>query len=89
MHLIRLLLAGITVLEEGVIPVHVGEHRERLLMIRRGEMDWAELDDWRRQLLARLDTALFSPRLPEQPDRAWADRYLIRARRSAVTESRE
>ena len=38
MHLIRLLLSGITVLREGFVPVRVDEHREKLLAIKRGEM---------------------------------------------------
>ena len=44
MHLIRLLLSGITVLREGVVPVRVDEHRDRLLAIRRGEMPWEEVE---------------------------------------------
>ena len=47
MHLIRLLLAGITVLEEGVVPVHVGPHRDKLLAIKRGEVPFEEVEAWR------------------------------------------
>ena len=35
MHLIRLLLSGISIMREGFVPVRVDEHRERLLAIRR------------------------------------------------------
>ena len=36
MHLIRLLLSGISIMREGFVPVRVEEHREKLLAIRRG-----------------------------------------------------
>ena len=81
MHLIRLLLAGIVVLEEGVVPLRVEEHRARLLAIRRGELAWEEVDAWRRQLHATFDAAYARTRLPERPDYARADRFLIDARR--------
>ena len=42
MHLIRLLLSGIHVLREGIVPVDVGEHREQLFAIKNGEMPWDE-----------------------------------------------
>lgn len=40
MHLIRLLLSGITVLERGFVPVRVKDYRNELLAIRSGEMPW-------------------------------------------------
>jgi hypothetical protein len=85
MHLIRNLLTGITALEEGTIPVRVrDEHRERLLSIRRGEVPWAEVNAWRLDLHARFDRAFKGTALPERPDYAWANDFLVRARRSAV-----
>jgi hypothetical protein len=50
MHLIRLLLAGITLLREGFVLIDVGEHREPLLRIGRGELSWEELNTWRLDL---------------------------------------
>jgi hypothetical protein len=85
MHLIRLLLAGITALEEETIVVRVcDEHRERLLAIRRGEVPWAEVNAWRLDLHAQFDRAFRQTALPERPDYAWANDFLVRARRSAV-----
>lgn len=85
MHLIRLLLAGITALESGEIAVRVaGEHRERLLAIRRGEVPWREVDAWRLDLHRQFDAAFERSSLPERPDYAWVNRFLIRARRSAL-----
>jgi predicted nucleotidyltransferase len=84
MHLIRLLLSGKTILEEGVVPVRVEEHRERLLAVRRGEMAWEEIDAWRLHLHGEFDAAFARTRLPERPDYAAANAFLIRARRSMV-----
>jgi hypothetical protein len=43
MHLIRLLLSGVTVLREGFVPVQVGDYREALLQIKAGDMPWDEV----------------------------------------------
>ena len=58
MHLLRLLLSGITVLKEGVVAVDVSEHRERLLAVRSGKVMWDEVDAWRLELVAEFDSAL-------------------------------
>lgn len=84
MHLVRLLLAGVTVLREGVVPVRVVEQRDRLLAIRRGELPWEEINAWRLELHRQFDAAFAATRLPEQPDYARANAFLIRARRSAA-----
>jgi uncharacterized protein len=85
MHMVRLLLSGIALLRDGVLPVDVGPHRERLLAIRAGQVPWDEVEAWRHQLHAALDDAYRATRLPERPDYAAANRFLIDARRSAVT----
>ncbi|MBI3722731.1 nucleotidyltransferase domain-containing protein [bacterium] len=46
MHLVRLLLAGIVALREGHVPLSTGEHKEKLLAIKRGEIRWEEVDAW-------------------------------------------
>lgn len=84
MHLVRLLLAGIAVLREGAVRVHVGEHRDALLAIRRGEMPWPEVDAWRRALHGEFEEAFATTSLPERPNYARVDEFLIRARRSAL-----
>jgi predicted nucleotidyltransferase len=84
MHLIRLLLSGITALREGTIPVRVEEHREQLLAVKRGEIPWRELDSWRLDLHRQFDRAFESTTLPERPDYTWANDFLIKARRSAL-----
>lgn len=84
MHLVRLLLSGIAVLEQGEVMVHVGEHRDSLLAIKRGEVPWSEIDAWRLDLHARFDRALIQSTLPERPDYARVNAFLIRARRSML-----
>jgi predicted nucleotidyltransferase len=84
MHLIRLLLSGITALREGTIAVDVGAYRERLLAIRGGELPWEALNEWRLALHREFDAAYTASRLPERPDYARADTFLITARRSMV-----
>lgn len=86
MHLIRLLLSGITALREGVIPVQVTEHRERLLAIKAGELPWLEVNIWRLELHQQFDAAYAATALPERPDSAAAAAFLLRARRLMVED---
>ncbi|MEF2277103.1 nucleotidyltransferase domain-containing protein [Deinococcus sp. YIM 134068] len=84
MHLLRLLLSGIAVLERGEVLVHVGEHRATLLAVKRGEVPWPELERWRLSLHARFDRAYTATTLPERPDYARVEAWLLRARRAAL-----
>ena len=86
MHLIRLLISGISVLREGFVPVRVDDHREDLLTIKRGEMPWEETEKWRLSLHAEFDKALGETKLPERPNYEKANDFLIKARRAAVLE---
>ncbi|MEK7467806.1 MAG: nucleotidyltransferase domain-containing protein [Planctomycetota bacterium] len=88
MHLVRLLLSGVTALREGRVPVRVEEHRERLLAIRRGETPWIEVDGWRVELHKEFDEALASSPLPDRPDYEAVNAFLVRARRSAAIDAR-
>jgi predicted nucleotidyltransferase len=87
MHLLRLLLSGVAILEEGTLPVHVGPHRDRLLAIKRGEVSFDDCEAWRLQLHERFDRALATTALPEKPDYTAANNWLLRARRSMVEAS--
>lgn len=84
MHLIRLLLSGITVLREGFVPVQVDAYRERLLAIRREEVAWDDVDRWRRALHDEFDAAFQTTQLPDRPDYAAANDFLVKARRSMI-----
>jgi predicted nucleotidyltransferase len=84
MHLVRILLSGIRVLREGYVPVQVGDDRDKLMAIRRGDMLWSEIDAWRQLLHREFDGAFQTTKLPERPDYAKANAFLVRARRAMV-----
>jgi len=84
MHLIRLLLSGVMILREGLVPLDVGVDRERLLAIRDGLLPWEEVEAWRLELHRRFDRAFEQTSLPERPDYARANVFLVNARRSMV-----
>jgi hypothetical protein len=64
----------------------VTEHRERLLSIKRGEMPWPEVNAWRLALHQAFDAAYAASALPERPDSAAVDAFLIRARQAMVED---
>jgi predicted nucleotidyltransferase len=84
MHLIRLLLSGISILREQIVPVDVGAHKERLFAIRSGDVTWEKVNAWRLELHKEFDQAFEKTTLPERPDYEWANEFLISARRSMV-----
>lgn len=88
MHLLRLLLAARSLLRDGRLLVDVGEHRERLLAVRRGEVEWDDVEAWRLQLHAELDDALLHSSLPATPDVERVDSWLVsvRARNTRRTQ---
>src|SRR3989440_19375 len=86
MHLIRLLLSGIGVLREGLVPVQVTAHRDRLLAIRRGDVPWEDVENWRVALHQEFNAAFETTKLPERPDYERANAFLISARRRALSE---
>ena len=83
MHMIRLLLSGISLLREGELPVSVTAHRDRLLAIRAGAEPWDKIETWRHQLHGELDRAYRETRLPARPDYDAVNCFLIKARQSA------
>jgi len=84
MHLIRLLMSGVTVLKEGFVPVDVAEHRDLLLAIKRGEIEWGDVNKMRLDLHRRFDEAFNNTKLPERPDYERANAFLIKARRAMI-----
>jgi predicted nucleotidyltransferase len=85
MHLLRLLLTGAATLREAQVPVRVETHRERLLLVKRGELPWPDVDAWRKELHRDFEKALAETKLPERPDYEAANGFLIKARRSAAS----
>ena len=85
MHLIRLLISGVTVLREGRVPVRVDVvHRDRLLAIKRGEAAFEEIEVWRLALHREFDEAAEKTKLPERPDYRRVNEFLLKARREAA-----
>jgi len=84
MHLVRLLLEGVTILRDGYVPVRVSEHRDILLSIRDGQMKWDDVNQWRLALHREFEDAFRGTKLPDDPDYAAANALLIKARRSTV-----
>ena len=86
MHLIRLLHSGIAALKTGEIMIDVSQHREQLMEIRTGNLQFEEV----RQLALALDkdfqTAFENTKLPEQPDFETVNNLLIEARNSMANE---
>ncbi|MBX9725515.1 MAG: nucleotidyltransferase domain-containing protein [Candidatus Obscuribacterales bacterium] len=85
MHLIRLLVSGVTIMKEQVVPVRVDESRDKFMKIRNGEIPWEEVNIWRLELHKQFDKAYELTSLPERPDYEKANDLLIAARRSMVT----
>ena len=86
MHLLRLLLSGITVLEEGFVAVDVSDYRDRLIAVRAGGVPWEEVDAWRLELIQEFEAAFTRTALPDRPDYERVDRFLITARRRALQD---
>ncbi len=84
MHLLRLLYSGISILENETVPVDVGVHKDELMEIRLGKIDWETLNERRLELHKKFDLALLRTKLPERPDYEFANSFLIKARRSMV-----
>jgi predicted nucleotidyltransferase len=86
MHLIRLLISGVTILRENAVPVQANQHRDRLMSIRNEEVAWEEVNEWRLALHKDFDLAYEHTTLPERPDYEWANDFLIRARAQMVSK---
>lgn len=89
MHMLRLLQAGLHVLRTGEILVDVRADRDRLLAVRRGEVDFDEVQRWATRLFDDLVAARDRTALPAEPDRGAVDDFLVRVRRASVDEPGE
>lgn len=65
MHLLRLLLSSRDLLRTGALTIDVGDQREPLLAVKRGEIPWPEFETRMSRLAAEADEAASkSPRHP-------------------------
>ncbi|KPC62001.1 nucleotidyltransferase domain-containing protein [Streptomyces chattanoogensis] len=84
MHLLRLLASARDLLRTGVLTLDVGEAREELLAVRRGEVPWEEVERRMTALSGEAEAAVSGSPLPAEPDRARIADFLFRARREAA-----
>ncbi|MGW4205456.1 nucleotidyltransferase domain-containing protein [Streptomyces sp. NPDC004726] len=86
MHLLRLLLSCRDLLRTGELVLDVGEERERLLAVRRGEASWREAESWMARTADEADEAVARTPLPAEPDRARVEDFLLRVRRASALQ---
>ncbi|MFD5134054.1 nucleotidyltransferase domain-containing protein [Streptomyces olindensis] len=84
MHLLRLLLSARDLLRTGALTVDVGEHRESLLAVKRGEVPWSEVESRMARLEREADEAVGRSPLPAEPDRRRVEDFLTRCRRASA-----
>ncbi|MET7343571.1 nucleotidyltransferase domain-containing protein [Streptomyces sp. NPDC005547] len=87
MHLLRLLASCRDLLRTGTLDIEVGEAREDLLAVRRGEVPWPEVERRMTRLAAENDEAAPASPLPAEPDRARVEDFLVRTRRASAVAS--
>ncbi|MEV8596744.1 nucleotidyltransferase domain-containing protein [Streptomyces sp. NPDC052012] len=84
MHLVRLLTSARDLLRTGRLTIDVGEHREPLLAIKRGEVPWSEVEARMIRLEAEAEEAAHAGPLPAEPDRRRVEDFLIHVRRTSA-----
>ncbi|MFJ7630347.1 DNA polymerase beta superfamily protein [Streptomyces sp. NPDC097595] len=87
MHLLRLLASCRDLLRTGELTIEVGEAREALLAVRRGEVPWPEVERRMTRLATENDEAAPTSPLPPEPDRARVEDFLVRTRRTSAAAS--
>ncbi|MBK3594517.1 MULTISPECIES: nucleotidyltransferase domain-containing protein [Streptomyces] len=87
MHLLRLLASGRDLLRTGELRIEVGDAREELLAVKRGEVPWPEVEHRMNRLAEENDEAVARSPLPPGPDRARVEDFLVRTRRASVSRA--
>ncbi|MFE0823505.1 DNA polymerase beta superfamily protein [Streptomyces sp. NPDC058847] len=86
MHLLRLLGSARDLLRTGVLTVDVGDRREPLLAVKRGEVPWPEVESRMNRLVAEGEEAAARSPLPAGPDRRRVEDFLVRVRRASALQ---
>ncbi|MFI6939679.1 DNA polymerase beta superfamily protein [Streptomyces sp. NPDC050418] len=84
MHLLRLLLSCRDLLRTGELTIDVGEAREDLLAVKRGEVPWPEVERRMAALAQETEAVAAKSPLPAAPDTAAVEDFLFRARRRSA-----
>ncbi|MEV5439094.1 nucleotidyltransferase domain-containing protein [Streptomyces sp. NPDC052682] len=87
MHLLRLLMTARDLLRTGTLTLDVGDRREPLLAVRRGEVPWPRVDSWMTRLAREAEEAASRSPLPDRPDRRRVEDFLIRVRRASALQT--
>ncbi|GAB2885655.1 nucleotidyltransferase domain-containing protein [Streptomyces deserti] len=87
MHLLRLLMSARDLLRTGRLTVDVGDQREPLLAVKRGEVPWSQVDAWMTRLAAEAEEAAHRSPLPAEPDRRRVEDFLARVRRASALQA--
>ncbi|MCX5241967.1 nucleotidyltransferase domain-containing protein [Streptomyces prunicolor] len=86
MHLLRLLMSARDTLRTGTLTIDVGDQREPLLSVKRGELPWPEIESWMTRLATETDEAATHTPLPAEPDRRRVEDFLIGVRRASALQ---
>ncbi|MER7057710.1 MULTISPECIES: DNA polymerase beta superfamily protein [unclassified Streptomyces] len=84
MHLLRLLMSARDLLRTGTLTIDVGDRRESLLAVKRGEVPWPEVESRMTRLAEEGEQAARSGPLPEEPDRRRVEDFLVRTRSASA-----
>ena len=80
MHALRIAHQGLELLTKGAIPLPVREpERSRLMAVRRGEVELSDVLDDLHARIADLERTVAEADVPEEPDHAAVNRFLIEA----------
>ncbi|MFE9256928.1 DNA polymerase beta superfamily protein [Streptomyces sp. NPDC006879] len=86
MHLLRLLVSCRDLLRSGNLIIDVGTERDYLLQVRRGEIPWPRVEARMNRLTEEVERAAATTSLPQEPDRARVEDFLVRTRRASSLE---
>jgi len=87
MHLLRLLTSARDLLRTGHLTLDVGDQREPLLAVKRGELTWPQVDSWMTRLATEAEEAARRSILPPEPDRRRVEDFLLRVRRASALQA--
>jgi hypothetical protein len=86
MHLLRLLASARDLLRTGVLTIDVGDRRDALLAVKRGEVPWPEVESRMNRLVVEGEEAAARSPLPAGPDRRRVEDFLVRVRRTSALQ---
>ncbi|MFB7711122.1 DNA polymerase beta superfamily protein [Streptomyces sp. NPDC056105] len=87
MHLLRLLASCRDLLRTGRLTLGVGEDREALLAVKRGEVSWDDVVVRMARLAAETEEEATRTPLPAEPDRARVADFLFEVRRASALQA--